>query len=129
MAAAIPDAGYKPYPNFHYPVSCNFVCFLSLQRLSCGKAIRRTMELTGEKEPDRRKRMKKTMIATVLGLALMPLTFAAETPAKHAVKSTAPAAATDSAKPAVKKAKKNHKKPAVKAPAHETTPAAAPAQK
>ena len=38
--------------------------------------------------------MKKTMIATVLGLALMPLTFAAQTPAKSADKPAANSTST-----------------------------------
>jgi hypothetical protein len=78
--------------------------------------------------------MKKTMIATVLGLALMPLTFAAQTPAKPADKSATDTNSTDTTKP-VKKHKKAHstKKPAAKTPANtnSSAPAAnpAPAQK
>ena len=71
--------------------------------------------------------MKKTMIATVLGLALMPLTFAAQTPAKPADngQSTTPSS-TDSSKSGVKK-HKNHKKPATKSTGTATAPAAAAA--
>jgi len=72
--------------------------------------------------------MKKTMIATVLGLALMPLTFAAQTPAKPADNST-PSTSTDTTKAPVKKHKKTHatKKPAAKTPATNASPAATPA--
>ena len=71
--------------------------------------------------------MKKTMIATVLGLALMPLTFAAQTPAKPADKSASSTNSTDTTKP-VKKHKKNHvKKPATQTPANSNAPAATPA--
>jgi hypothetical protein len=78
--------------------------------------------------------MKKTMIATVLGLALMPLTFAAQTPAKPADNSTSKTASTDTTKPVKKHKKHVAKKPAVKTPASNsaapaTTPAPAPAQK
>jgi len=71
--------------------------------------------------------MKKTMIATVLGLSLMSLTFAAQTPAKP---STDSQSTNDTSKPPVKK-HKNHKKSTSKTPATNpaTTPAPAPAQK
>ena len=74
--------------------------------------------------------MKKTMIATVLGLALMPLTFAAQTPAKPADKSAAPSTSTDTTKP-VKKHKNHKKSTSGKTPAAKTAPAdtTAPAQK
>ena len=68
--------------------------------------------------------MKKTMIATVLGLALMPLTFAAQTPATD--KSAAPSTSTDTTKP-VKKHKNHKKSTSSKAPAAKTAPAATPA--
>jgi hypothetical protein len=64
--------------------------------------------------------MKKTMLATVLGLALMPLTFAAQTPAKPATDSQSNTA-TSTAKPKVKKHKKHARKPVAK-----TNPAAQP---
>jgi hypothetical protein len=73
--------------------------------------------------------MKKTMIATVLGLALMPLTFAAQTPAKPADKpASTSSSTTDTTKP-VKKHKKHSKKPAaaVKTPANNAVPANKPA--
>ena len=72
--------------------------------------------------------MKKTMIATVLGLALMPLTFAAQTPAKSADKPAANSTSTDTTKAPVKK-HKAHKKSVSKTPATKNAPAAAPAQK
>jgi hypothetical protein len=52
--------------------------------------------------------MKKTMIATVLGLALMPLTFAAQAPSKPATESA------NSTGKAVKKHKSHAKKAAAK---------------
>ena len=67
--------------------------------------------------------MKKTMIATVLGLALLPLTFAAQTPAKKDEKpATSQSTATENAKPAVKKPVKKHHKKVNKTGAAATTP-------
>jgi len=68
--------------------------------------------------------MKKTMIATVLGLAMMPLTFAAQAPATD--KSAAPSTSTDTTKP-VKKHKNHKKSTSNKAPAAKTAPTATPA--
>lgn len=78
--------------------------------------------------------MKKTMMATVLGLALMPLTFAAQTQSKPADKSATDTTSTDTTKAPVKKHKKHVKKPAAKTPANTNqapaaNPAPAPAQK
>jgi hypothetical protein len=69
--------------------------------------------------------MKKTMIATVLGLALMPLTFAAQqTPAKPANQTSS----TDTAKPTAKKQhKKTHNKKVNKTQTP-AAPAAAPSK-
>ena len=65
--------------------------------------------------------MKKTMIAAVLGLSLMPLTFAAQTTAKPAADSQTKT--STSSKPAVKKHKKSQsKKPAAKPSANAQTP-------
>lgn len=70
--------------------------------------------------------MKKTMIATVLGLALMPMTFAAQTPAKPADNGQSTTPSTSGSKSGVKK-HKNHKKPATKSTGAATTPAPAAA--
>jgi hypothetical protein len=67
------------------------------------------MEVGGNLPAKEKKRMKKSLLALVLGAALLPLTFAAQAPSGSSQPAAGSQAPSDSAKNK-KKGKKHHRK-------------------
>jgi hypothetical protein len=77
------------------------------------------MDLTGQIEPVRRKKMKKSLLAILLTAVAVPLTFAAQAPA------TQPAPSDSTAKP---KTTKKHAKKTTSKKSTSSTDSATPKQ-